>query len=133
MPNQITITLPWPPSVNRYWRRVGNRTLISAEGRSYKRQVATLAMTANRSAWPLTGPLSMGIVLNPPDYRRRDIDNTQKAILDALQAAGAYQDDYQIEELQIIRSTVVKGGKVAVVVMQLPLVEKKRNKEPDHA
>jgi len=25
----VSLILPWPPSTNRYWRHVGNRTLIS--------------------------------------------------------------------------------------------------------
>ena len=25
----MVLTLPWPPSINHYWRRVGPRTLIS--------------------------------------------------------------------------------------------------------
>lgn len=29
------IVLPWPPSNNTYYRRVGAKTLISAKGRDY--------------------------------------------------------------------------------------------------
>ena len=32
-------TLPYPPSVNSIWRRVGNKTLLSAEGREYHERV----------------------------------------------------------------------------------------------
>ncbi len=32
----MPLTLPYPPSVNHYWRRVGLRTLISREGRTLK-------------------------------------------------------------------------------------------------
>jgi hypothetical protein len=31
----MKLTLPYPPSVNHYYRRVGPRTLISREGREY--------------------------------------------------------------------------------------------------
>lgn len=41
----LTYTLPWPPSVNHYWRRVliggKPRTLLSKEGREFK-QTAVL-------------------------------------------------------------------------------------------
>lgn len=30
------LTLPWPPSVNRYWRAVNGRNILSAEGRAYR-------------------------------------------------------------------------------------------------
>jgi hypothetical protein len=33
----------------------------------------------------------MSIIVHPPDRRRRDIDNVQKALLDALQHGGAYR------------------------------------------
>lgn len=29
----------WPPSVNHGWRHVGNRTLISAAGRDFRRKI----------------------------------------------------------------------------------------------
>ncbi len=32
----IEITLPWPPSVNTYWRMFKNRMIISKEGREYR-------------------------------------------------------------------------------------------------
>ncbi len=32
----FVVELPYPPSVNHYWRRVGDRTLISREGRKFR-------------------------------------------------------------------------------------------------
>ena len=75
--------LPYPPSVNHYWRRVGARTLISRAGRAFRERVCSLL--AARRIEPLDGPLAMRIDVFPPDHRRRDIDNLQKALLDALQ------------------------------------------------
>ena len=40
-----TIVLPWPPSVNAYWRTVQGRTMVSKKGRIYK-QAATRAVHA---------------------------------------------------------------------------------------
>ena len=36
------LTLPWPPSVNRYYRNVSGVTKISAEGRAYRAAVVNL-------------------------------------------------------------------------------------------
>ena len=36
----IEITLPWPPTVNTYWRNFNGRTIISAKGREYRKAVA---------------------------------------------------------------------------------------------
>jgi len=54
----------------------------------------------------------------PPDGRRRDLDNLQKALCDALQHAGVYADDSQIDRLDVQRGPVVPGGKVIVQVTE---------------
>ena len=62
---EIEIELPWPPSINHYWRRVGVRTLISREGRRFRAGV--LAVLANLPITPFTGPLEVEVDLHPPD------------------------------------------------------------------
>jgi crossover junction endodeoxyribonuclease RusA len=108
--------LPYPPSVNHYWRRVGCRTLISREGRRYRKDV--VARLAAIRAAPLFGRLHVQVEVFPPDSRRRDLDNLQKALLDALQCGGAYRDDSQIDHLEITRGCVVPDGKVIVTVSE---------------
>ncbi|MBI1914410.1 MAG: RusA family crossover junction endodeoxyribonuclease, partial [Planctomycetes bacterium] len=46
--------------------------------------------------------------------QRRDLDNLQKALLDALQHGGAYGDDSQIVRLAIEKGQPVSGGKTVV-------------------
>ena len=108
----IELELPYPPSVNHYYRHVGPRTLISREGRRFREQVqAELAALGIR---PLSGPLSVRIEAYPPDNRRRDIDNVQKSLLDALQHASAYRDDSQVVKLITEKCRPVPGGRVIV-------------------
>jgi crossover junction endodeoxyribonuclease RusA len=111
----MMLTLPYPPSVNRYYRRVGQRTLISKEGRDYRAAVIRLANTKT----PIYGRLDVSVLLSPPDKRRRDLDNTLKALLDALQHAGVYLDDSQIDRLLVERSGVIKGGQAEVVIQSM--------------
>ncbi|QDT62424.1 Crossover junction endodeoxyribonuclease RusA [Stieleria bergensis] len=91
--------LPFPPTINTYWRHVGQRVLISRRGRNYRKQVMEYLQT--RDIKTLTGPLSVNIELYTPDRRRRDVDNVLKAILDSLQWGGVYEDDTQIFRLAI--------------------------------
>lgn len=93
------IILPWPPSVNRYWRTFRGRMLISAEGRAYRS--AVLGIMLPMKLTPLKVPLAVQINANQPDKRRRDLDNICKAALDGLKAGRAYEDDSLIHELHL--------------------------------
>ena len=110
----IEVELPFPPSVNHYYRHVGPRTLISREGRRFRERVTSVL--AALGVRPLAGPLEVCIDLFPPDRRRRDIDNVQKALLDSLQHGGAYEDDSQIVRLVIEKREVFPGGRVIVTI-----------------
>jgi crossover junction endodeoxyribonuclease RusA len=110
--------VPFPPSVNHYWRRVGARTIISRGGRAFRETVC--AILAARGITPLAGPLAVEITVHPPDRRRRDLDNMLKALLDALQHGGAYDDDSQIVRLSIERGDVdTSGGRAVVRIVKL--------------
>lgn len=107
--------LPYPPSINHYWRRACRHIHISTEGRNYRNAVAEHLAGVKATE----GRLAVHIRLFPPDKRRRDIDNVQKPLLDALQHGGAFEDDGQIDWLLTERKAVVKGGKVEVNVRQI--------------
>ena len=111
------LELPFPPSVNHYWRRVGPRTLISRGGRAFRSSVC--AILAAQGVRPLRGPLAIEIDVYPPDRRRRDIDNLQKALLDALAHGGAYEDDSQVSRLSVVRREVIPEGKVVVRIRRM--------------
>lgn len=112
----LNLHLPWPPSANHYYRRVGNRTLISKPGRIYRQTV--VAMVRPRVPVPMTGRVTMTIYAHPPDRRRRDLDNVQKALLDSLQHAGVYVDDSQIDVLCIHRCNVIPSGCIRVQIIE---------------
>ena len=108
----IELELPFPPSVNHYYRRVGPRTLSSREGRKFREEVC--ALLAAMRVGPITGPLQVEIEVYPPDRRRRDIDNLQKGLLDALEHGGVYRDDSQIVKLTIEKRECVPAGRTIV-------------------
>jgi len=102
----ITATLPYPPSMNHYWRRVGAKTLISREGRAYRKHVEALLLSRDQ----VEGRLSVSIKLYPPDKRRRDLDNIQKPLLDALEHARLIRDDGDIDRLLTERCDVDRAN-----------------------
>lgn len=112
----MTIDIPWPPSVNTYWRHVGPRVLISAEGREYRGRVMAAWIAAGRPV--IAGRLAVSIDAMPPNRQRRDLDNLLKAPLDALQAAGMYADDSLIDELAIRRGEIIAGGRLCVTIRE---------------
>lgn len=112
----IEIELPFPPSVNHYYRNVGPRTLISRDGRRYRKVVETILLA--RGVRRMAGPLHVEIVIHPPDRRCRDIDNILKALLDALQHGGAYHDDSQIVRLYTEKREPAPPGRTIVRIAQ---------------
>ncbi len=112
------IELPWPPSVNTYWRNVGPRVLISRKGREYRTavQVAVLVAGGRRN---MTGRLSLTMAATPPDKRKRDLDNICKGVLDSLALAGVYEDDSQIDELIVRRLKPSKPGRLVIEISEI--------------
>jgi len=114
--NQITITLPWPPSVNHYWRASGVRRFISEEGQLF-RSVTIVKSHMHKGSYINNEKLSVLVEAYPPDRRRRDLDNILKSLLDALQHAKVYADDNQIDKISVWRCPMLReGGKVVVTI-----------------
>jgi len=108
----LEIEVPYPPSINHYYRRVGPKTLISRKGRKYRETLAHLLSATGVEQ--VEGRIFLEIEMYPPDRRRRDVDNVLKALLDAMQHGGAYEDDSQVDSLWIIRRQPVEGGRLIV-------------------
>jgi len=112
----IILTLPFPPSVNTYYRRGAHATYMSKQGREYKCKVADY-IAENNSPKLGSARLYLEIVLWPKDKRKFDIDNRIKALLDSLQDAGVFDDDEQIDQMHVYRgSGTVSGGQARVMI-----------------
>ena len=108
----INIELPYPPTVNHYYRHVGYKTLISKDGRNYRKTVCVAMMIAKVKT--MTGPVALTIDVYPPDRRRRDLDNLLKSLIDSLEHGGAFKDDSQIVKITATKHEPTKGGKAIV-------------------
>jgi len=104
----MILTLPWPPTVNSYWRQYQGRVLISAKGREYRRAVAD-QVQIQHAAKHIDHAVRVTIEAFRPDRRRRDLDNLLKAVLDAMVHAGVMDDDALIEDLRIYWAKSVGG------------------------
>jgi len=110
------LTLPYPPSVNSYWRHSRGRHYISHEGKAFRTEVWAETIKQRSGAPPIRGPVRVYVVANPPDARYRDIDNIQKALFDALKYGRLYVDDSQIISFCATWEEPVKSGRVVVEV-----------------
>lgn len=112
-----TLLLPYPPSVNHYWGISGKQRFIGKKGKEFRLAVAEECI--DKELQMLHGRLSVHVALWPPDKRVRDIDNILKPLLDAMEHAGVYENDSQIDELTIIRRPPIKGGSCTVVIVPI--------------
>lgn len=119
----MKLTLPFPPSVNTYWRNTRKGVLISASGRCFRSNaIAAVYQQLKRRPKPITVNVAVTVMLYPPDKRLRDLDNYLKAALDSLTHAGVWMDDKQIKRLIVEWGPVTKGGKSEVTISEYQAV-----------
>lgn len=121
----LVYKLPWPPSVNHYWRRVlvsgKPRTLLSKEGREFKQAAVGAVLQQRRGpSAPLSGRLAIAVTLFPPDRRRYDLDNRLKAVLDSLTEARVWEDDRHVKIIHLEEGGIVRGGACRVCIAPAP-------------
>jgi crossover junction endodeoxyribonuclease RusA len=117
----FVVVLPYPPSLNHLWRRVGSKTLLSAEGRRYHELVGAFVKIIRSQGSTVPGPPHRVTMLaTPPDRRRRDLDNLLKASLDPVYRAIGH-DDSEVEALSIAWNR--DGGHARLEVHIEPLAD----------
>jgi len=104
----INIQLPFPPTLNTYYRHVGARVLISRKGRIYRTRVKCEIIKAGNPR--IEGDITCVIEACPPDRRKRDLDNLLKATFDSMEHANLFENDNQIKDLRIYWGPKIKGG-----------------------
>ena len=114
------IFLPYPPALNRYYRHFRGATVISGEGKAWKRFAALQAKASGMR--PIDGAVSVILILHPKTKKdgtaskvRMDLDGCIKAALDALNGI-AYIDDRFIERILVELGNPVDGGGLSVEV-----------------
>ena len=118
-------TLPWPPTVNTYWRHkvIGKlaTVYVSADGQAYRKAVNLCLIEHGIKTYAIEGDLRVEIEVFLPDRRKRDLDNLLKSLLDSLTHAQVWKDDNQISDLRIYRNKQIAGiVKVRVYELERP-------------
>jgi crossover junction endodeoxyribonuclease RusA len=115
---RMEFELPYPPSVNQYWRRFRGRMVLSKAAQAYRKAVAAAVLEhwGYSRRKPIAAGVAIRLTVHPPDRRRRDLDNVLKAVLDAVVKAGIMEDDSQVERLSLAWGTVdpTSGGRVVM-------------------
>lgn len=120
----MKLTLPWPPSLNTYYRSLrhgpmAGRVLKSRIGRQFDREASYALAAQGCPRKPLRGRLRVEVQAAPPDGRRRDLDNLLKPVLDALTDGHIWLDDSQVDDLRIIRLDSIPGGSLSIEIEEI--------------
>jgi crossover junction endodeoxyribonuclease RusA len=121
--DRITITLPWPPSANTYWRTTQHgRMYPSKKAKDYIQTVRSIIQNLMFQPFhPGQELIAEYRVVYPADKRsaRRDLGNCEKVLSDALQAAGLIPDDNQLHRIVLERLPVDGDGRVEITLKTL--------------
>jgi crossover junction endodeoxyribonuclease RusA len=120
----LSMTLPMPPTVNHYYQSRGKQRFLSDAAKAFRVDVVAAFYQRGKFA-PFSGPLRLSAVLSFATRRECDLDNRVKSLQDALQWAGFYESDSQIDILRVIRGPLKRGGQCFVCLEEIE-IEKRR-------
>jgi len=130
----ITIELPFPPTVNRYWQVARNRLIKTKRARDYKKIISLELLAEHKSIreWNTntsgnrivkdkrTLALSVAVHYPKRSGALTDIDNLLKIMIDCLEGV-LFENDRQFRHIQISREPqTTKAGSVRVTIRECP-------------
>jgi len=107
----------------------GKKKYLKQEAIDFRKAVTDAAIDAKAK---ISGRLAIFIALYPSTRRKFDIDNRVKAVQDALQLAGVFLDDEQVDFLWVVRRPIVKGGMCKVVLVEYDKVHQMLEQYEDY-
>ena len=112
---EIVLELPRPPSANhRYVRRRDGRLALTTEARDYD-VVVYAALGPRRPQVPRGAPVSIRVDLAVDHWRRRDLDNVLKQLIDSLARVLGF-DDADVVRIEATKR-LERGNEGVVVVL----------------
>lgn len=105
LPADITVDLPFPPSVNKLWRsaaKSGQANCVYLAPSYVRWKQAADALWLGHKVNPIRAEFEASILVCPPEGGQRgDLDNRIKAVLDWLQRVGIVANDKHCQRLMI--------------------------------
>ena len=118
MNEDIILYIPWPPTINDYYKMTqSGQRYLDKKVRKF-REACAKAVHEQAPGLLLTDRLFVEAYMFVPDRRRRDLDNYNKGLLDGLTESGLWADDELIDQLHMYRGEVVKGGIVRIEISE---------------
>ena len=118
----MIVTLPYPPSANRYLRHTG-RTYRTKEAESYRALAGYMAKQSGTTV--IRGPVEVVVTLHPKLTAKGkasgtclDLDNCIKVAIDALQGI-AFENDRQVKRIVMAYGEAVKDGGLTLAVNEV--------------
>jgi len=116
-PADVVIVFPWPPSGNHGTKHPGAGVhYLTEEHKAYREEVARIAQA--HGSPHVRSPYGVYVLWGLPDRRRRDSDNCQKVLFDAMKAAGVIADDSMLDRVTYMERIMPHGGCVRVVLWE---------------
>ncbi len=111
----ISLSLPFPPSVNHAYANGGNgRGRYKTDAYKAWEKMAALSVKDSHRIG-LSGPYTLYIGYRAPDRRIRDLGNYEKCVSDFLVAQGVIKDDNLSQRIVLEWDSTIESGCVVIV------------------
>lgn len=117
MAEPIELTLPVPPSDNRYYgkpKRSPVHKYLTRSAKVFRHEVAVIVNENGYRGRFGRARVAVKIILHLPSGG--DIQNRMKGLFDALEHAEIFDNDRQVDDFRVIRGHPVKGGRCHVTI-----------------
>ena len=126
----VTLKIPFPPTANHIWARVGNRSFLTREYRRFLALVVGAVESAKVAPdFREAQAYAVELTVFPPDRRARDLDNFLKAALDAVTRSQLWRDDSLVCQLSATKGAPAEKPFAVLEITALNCASSQRKPE----